>query len=274
MGEEEYQQQPIYNLPMPRRQDNTDKNVRWKIDTEDLIKEIAHYLRGDVYDDNDLEWKSQGYVYHIKANIPSWVNSKLLEAESQGLVRFDIAVYDRSNMIGIYNLYDINSYTNIIAILEECINIIKNTTYSNESLKENITYEIEKTEPQRLVNETGIRVVMTNMRGYLNKNIKLSNLDNDMIGKMAMENALDIVKLLYMSHDKFGISKQNLSTIVRIIDVNVYSMLLSAKDGFFVHHLSTTERHIEHENLTMQNRSMEKKRGWFPKIFGNWGGEE
>ena len=56
MQEEEYmEQQPPIAYPLPRKQDS-DKTVRWKIDAEDVIKEIVHYLKGDKWDDYTQKW--------------------------------------------------------------------------------------------------------------------------------------------------------------------------------------------------------------------------
>ena len=283
---EEEQQIQRLEYPITRNQNQSDKTIKWKIEPDDVINDIIHYLRGDIYDENDMEWKPQGFIYNFKVFCPMWVHNRIMGLESEGFLKFDNCSYIRSSQEGFYSIYDfkreikdndeqkimlVNSYNNIINLLEECKTTIESTKYADENKKEIFLYSFERQEPQRMVNETGLRVIATNLRGYLNKNIILSNFQTDeMINKIAMENAIEMCKLLYTSYDKFNIKKENFSTIVRVIDVNVYASLLRAKDGFFVHHLSTTERHVEHENVTLQNKPLEKK-SFLPNIFGNWG---
>ena len=47
-----------FDYPLPRKE-QSDKTTRWKVDPEDVIDYIMHLLRGDVFDPNELEWKSQ-----------------------------------------------------------------------------------------------------------------------------------------------------------------------------------------------------------------------
>lgn len=186
--EDEYvqeQQQPVIYPPL-RKQEN-DKTIRWKIDPDDVIQEIAHFLRGDTFNDNTGEWDE------------------------------------------------------------------------NKSKKNH-----------RLCNDEGIRTFTTYLRAYLNKNIILSNYDQKMINKVAMENALNVIKLIYTSYDKFDIDKRNFDMILSMIDNNVYATLLRAKEGFFVNHLSTTQRYIEQSSIQTHDKANEKKK-IIPNIFG-WGG--
>lgn len=251
-----------YDFPSPKRQDS-DKTIRWKVDPDDIIDEIVHYLRGDRFDVDAMEWKPQGYVYYFKIKAPEWVHKGLLSAENQGLVRYDKgAFYNSKTGEGAYTLFDSVSFDNFNSILSQA--------NEKKAEGEQILVNMEKDEPQRLVNETGLRVISANLRGFLNKNIVLSNFDAEMINKIALNAGLNIVKLLYTSHDKFGIKKENLSIIVGIIDINTHATLLRAKEGFFTHHLSTTERHIEHENVTLQDKPLTQKKGFF-NLFTGWG---
>src|SRR3990167_772986 len=123
-----------FDYPVPRRE-MSDKTVRWKIDPEDVINEIIHHLRGDVFDETELEWKPQGYIYHFKVIAPVWVHEKIMELEGEGFIKFDIAKYDRNNLNGYYSVYDfrkeikeneqvrviiVNSCNNLINLLEQC----------------------------------------------------------------------------------------------------------------------------------------------------------
>jgi hypothetical protein len=43
--------------PMPQhRQDDSNRTTKWKVDPEDVISEIGHNLRGDVFNEYDQEW--------------------------------------------------------------------------------------------------------------------------------------------------------------------------------------------------------------------------
>ncbi|GAG25571.1 unnamed protein product, partial [marine sediment metagenome] len=156
-------------------------------------------------------------------------------------------------------------YVALMSVIDQARALIK-----KQKTKEKIDYTLTRTEPQRMVNEAGLRVITTILRGYLNKNIILSNLDSNMINKVAMDNTLDIIRFIYMTYDKYEIKKENFSVIVNLIDNNVYSALLRAKDGFFVNHLSTTQRYIEQSSVTTQDKIKEKKK-LLPNLFGNWG---
>ena len=94
-----------------------------------------------------------------------------------------------------------------------------------------------------------------------------------MIKKIALNNAYNIINILYTSWDIFDIKKQNLSIILQLIDNNVYAALLRAKDGRTLDHLSTTQRYIEQSNVTMENKE-KKKMNFVPSLFGNWGAKD
>ena len=177
--------QPPQNMPNVQQDDG--KTTRWKIDPEDVIDEIEHYLRGDNWDSLTGTWRKNK-------------NDKL-----------------------------------------------------------------------RLVNEEGISVITTHLRGVLNKNIILSNFDNEMILQIAKQNAHNVKDIIFTSYDKYEIKKENFSMILQLIDGNVYGALLRAKGGFFVNHLSTTQRYIEQNTLSMNNGE-QKKKGILPNVFG-WGGD-
>ena len=267
MVEEEQSEGPGYAFPLPRKQES-DKTIRWKIDPEDVIKEIIHYLRGDYFDDEDLTWKPQGFIYYFKVQAPVWIHQNIVNLEAEGHLRFDTSFYSDKTLTGSYSISEITSFNLLISFFDQSKKQLK-----KEKSKETITYSIKKSEPQRMVNEIGLRVISTRLRSYLNKNVILSNFDNEMIKRMALENSIDIIKLLYMSYDKFAIEKSNLTNVLRIIDINVYASLLRAKEGFFVDHLSTTQRYIEQSNINTENKSKDKKK-ILPNLFGNWKGED
>lgn len=168
----------------PPRTDDS-QTIIWKIDPEDVIDEIAHYLRGDTWDSKENNWKTN------------------------------------------------------------------------------------KDKERRLCNELGISVFTSHLRGVLNKNIILSKMDEDMINKMAVDNALTVIKLIYTCYDKFDIKKQNFGVILQIMDTNVYATLRRSLDGFFVNHLSTTQRYIEQSRIGGSEPTEQKKKGIF-SVLG-WG---
>ena len=177
---------PLRMPPFQRQDDSA--SLIWKVDPEDVIDEIIHYLRGDFWDNDNRKWI------------------------------------------------------------------------------------INKDKERRLCNDIGIAAIEATLRGCLNKNLILTNLDQDMINKMALENALNFIRLLYTSWERFDIKRENLTLILQIIDTNVYATLRRSKEGFFVNHLSTTQRYIEQSNITNQETG-EKKR-FLPNIFGQWGGDK
>lgn len=251
------------DFPIPRQQDN-EQTIKWKIDPEDVIQEIIHYLRGDTWDDNNNEWSNQGYIFKITIHCPPWFHLNLFNAEVEQKIKFDKSEYNNDSEIGNYIISDNVSYEKIIKYINEV-----NLDLKQRKQRKKIKFESKKLEPQRLINENGLRVISTNLRGYLNKNIILSNLDNEMIKRIALENAKQIILLIFTTYDKYDIKRENFSTILRIIDVNIYSALLRAKDGFFVNHLSTTHRYIESNTLTQQEKKKERN-SIVPNIFGSW----
>jgi len=49
--------------PMPQhRQDDSNRTTKWKVDPEDVISEIGHNLRGDVFNEYDQEWTVPNYA--------------------------------------------------------------------------------------------------------------------------------------------------------------------------------------------------------------------
>lgn len=240
-----------YSYFAPPRQES-DKTTKWKIDPEDVISEITHYLKGDFFDKNEQSWKPLGAVYEFFIKSTPEIHQELIKADNNGLLRFETVFVDKNIDEGQYTLTDIQSFNELISFLE-----------TNK-----IIYRFEKKEPHRMINDTGLRVITTRLRTYLNKNVILSNLSDEMILKMALENALETSKLIFMAHDKYGIKKENFSTVLRILDTNVYTALMRAKFGFFVNHLSTTQRYIEQSNVTSENISKEQKKT-MPNLF-NW----
>ena len=88
-----------------------------------------------------------------------------------------------------------------------------------------------------------------------------------------MENGLSVVRFIYMTYDKYNIKKENFDVIVNLIDNNVYATLLRAKEGFFVEHLSTTQRFIQQSNISTTERDNSPKK-LMPNVFGSWGSNE
>tara|TARA_R100000789_G_scaffold58051_1_gene56053 strand:+ start:295 stop:858 length:564 start_codon:yes stop_codon:yes gene_type:complete len=185
--EQQLPQQEDEYFPIQERREN-EQTTRWKVEPEDVIRDIAHMLNGDVYDGYNDMW---------------------------------IINTEKANM---------------------------------------------------LCNEFGNRTFITYLRSFLNKNLILSNIDNEMINKIALKAADNTADLIYTSYDTFDINKVNAAIIHSMIDDNVYATLRRAKDGFFTDHLSTTQRYIEQSNVTTEQR--QKSKGKLPSVFGNWGTKE
>lgn len=183
-GEQPYDPSPL-NRATSFAQPQDTETIKWKVDPEEVIDEIVHYLRGDSWNNITNEW--------------------------------------------IYN----------------------------------------QDKDRQLCNDKGLNVFSTHLRGVLNKNIILSNFSEDDIKILAKENAENIAKLIFMCCEEFGIKKQNFDVILQLIDNNVFSSLLRAKNGFFVHHLSTTQRHIE-QQTSFISESEKKQPGALATVFGGW----
>lgn len=270
---------PVSPVPIVRRQES-DQTIKWKIDPEDVITEIIHYLRGDIFDDKKGEWKSPEGIYRFVIQGPNWFHDLLLRAQAEKKIEFFGATYNSRSHFGDYLVKDKNSYENTISLINGSLDNIQRTRVELEKKKakakdpekieiphEDIIYSVQYEEPQRLVNEVGLRVITSNLRGYLNKNIILSNFESEeMIRQMALDNALNMVNLIYTSHEKFGIKKEHFTSVLNVVDVNVFAALLRAHKGFFVNHLSTTERYIEQNVSSFQEQAADKKKGF--SLFG------
>lgn len=152
-------------------------------------------------------------------------------------------------------------------VIQEIAHLLRGDSYDNfEDLW------IENTDDTaRLCNDYGIKAITTYLRGFLNKNLVLSNLDKEMVNKIAMEAGLIITDLIYDSYDRFEIRKENCPIVISIVDNNVYATLCRARDGFFTKHLTTTQRYIQHSNILTEEKTKEKRK-LMPNIFGKWGG--
>lgn len=175
-------QEQITRMPQFRTGDDG-KTIRWKVDPEDTIDEICHFLNGDSWDNEEEKWV------------------------------------------------------------------------------------VNRNPDLMLVNSRGIRAIETKLRSVLNKNVVLSNLEEEMINQIAMNSAINMIKLIYTSHDQFAIDKKNFDLVIEIIDNNVYSALRRAARGLTLNHLSTTQRYIEQSSMIATEK--EKKGGMFPSVF-NW----
>ena len=146
--------------------------------------------------------------------------------------------------------------------INEISHLLNGDTWNNSEEK----WDINKDKSRRLCNALGNKTLTTYLRAFLNKNLVLTNLDHEIILKIAMEAADKIADLIYTSYDIFEIKKENAAIIHSMIDNNCFATLRRSKDGFFTDHLSTTQRYIEQSNISTQEKSKKPSLS----IFG-WG---
>lgn len=80
----------------------------------------------------------------------------------------------------------------------------------------------------RMMNDMGVRAVISIVRSKLNKNIILSNLTAEDVRRLAKENRLNIINMIYLKYRDYDIEKHNFDTVVQMVDGLVYATLRRA----------------------------------------------
>ena len=98
---------------------------------------------------------------------------------------------------------------------------------------------------ERLMNEEGIRMIVTIVGSHLTKDKVLTDLDEEDIKRIAKEVRDDVVDLLTLKWKEYEIDKAHLSIIVDIVDHFVYANLRRSKEGRTIDYLKPMIKRIE-----------------------------
>ena len=115
---------------------------------------------------------------------------------------------------------------------------------------------------QKLMNDEGIRSVLSIVESVVNKIAFLSNLEQDMIFMITRELGIDLIQLIHMKHNEYNIKAEHASLIVDKVTFLIYLGLQRAFMEGERKFLRTTE---QRKYLIQENPKKEKKGFW---IFG------
>lgn len=126
-----------------------------------------------------------------------------------------------------------------------------------------------------LVNEQGIKIILTILRSHLPKNQTLANLKRNDIIRMARSIRLNIIEIIHEGWEKFGILDNESSEepdlsicdqIVLLIDHNIFSNLTRAEDGAESKLIRTVYRSHDQQQLEKLTQTSQGS-GFFGKLF-------
>ena len=123
----------------------------------------------------------------------------------------------------------------------------------------------EKRTGQQLLNEKGIREIITIVRSLVNKVMFFSNLDEYDIRLLTMRMRQNIAQNLFLNWEEYDIKKSDLTIVT---DKVVYFMYVALKRALF-----GEERKSKREGRSTNVHVIEgfgqkqQQQGWFPKIF-------
>jgi hypothetical protein len=95
------------------------------------------------------------------------------------------------------------------------------------------------------VNEEGIGKFVFIISGMLDKNITLSHLDLDKIYRMSYEICTAIIGLIFRKSKEYEIAAEDRDLILNIIEQQIFSTLMRAKDGGERTHRETIIKSVE-----------------------------
>lgn len=115
-----------------------------------------------------------------------------------------------------------------------------------------------------LLNEEGVRMMVTIVASHLSKDKILTDLKEEDIIRMAREIRLELIHLLRMNWKKYGIEKSNLSMVVAIIDHYIFANLSRSVGGRTLDYYKPMAR-----STTIYKPEKERSRwGFLPFIGG------
>jgi|SRR3990172_4211022 len=124
-----------------------------------------------------------------------------------------------------------------------------------------------KIEGQQLLSDEGIRILIEEVKGLVNKVMFFSNLTPEAIRLFALRKRQNVAQILFLNHEKYKIDKAHLNIIADKAVYIIYVACCRALNG--------DERRSKREGVTRNYsvieglREMEKRegRGWIPNLF-------
>lgn len=107
---------------------------------------------------------------------------------------------------------------------------------------------------EELVNKTGRAKLMTVMLAVTNRNIILSDLDEDDIDLQSNAIGQAMITWLENNYEEWGIDESGLETIYQIIDVNIYAALRRSLGGQTLAQIAQMTKRIEGREGVKQDK--------------------
>jgi len=117
---------------------------------------------------------------------------------------------------------------------------------------------------EQLLNEDGIRMMVTIVASHLSKEKILTDVPQDQVYRMCRDMRLALIYHLTMKWDEYKIKKSCLDVIVEIIDHHIYTNLSRGVEGKTMDYFKPTIKRVEKITPSEEKRSMF---GWVP-FFG------
>lgn len=117
---------------------------------------------------------------------------------------------------------------------------------------------------EAVINEDGVKSIITDVAAKLNKNIILSNLNEADVYRIAEETRANIARKIFLRYEDFGIKKANFDTIVQLVDHQVFCALKRAYNEGERRFLGKTQSRVE--KITTE-RNKGGRGSWIP-FFG------
>ena len=114
---------------------------------------------------------------------------------------------------------------------------------------------------KRLMNDDGIDAFFVLLQGHLNHSMALTKFNETDVARLTKEADFAVINLIMMKYKEFGIDKAYCEYIKITVDHMIYSMLLKAKDGFFIEYLKTAKKSVE--QFVQRTSFPDEKRGLF-----------
>ena len=118
-----------------------------------------------------------------------------------------------------------------------------------------------------ILKHEAVSKIMSSIATRFNRNIILSDFERDDVMQMATENRSAIISLLAYQFSSLGIHKEDLDTIVILIDHNYYAQLRRALGSQALKALTTVSRHVE---TIRDGQQVEQKQEGFGKMVGGF----
>lgn len=119
---------------------------------------------------------------------------------------------------------------------------------------------------KQLLNDEGIRMMITVVSSHLSKEKILSHIEEDQVRRMCLSMRLDVVYHIAMKWKEYEISKADFDIIVDLIDHTVFTNLSRSKDGKTLTFLQPQYRRVE--TVKPEEKKSSNMPSWIPFFSG------